>query len=316
MTEPAPDTALAIEKAVAAAGCRLRLAVLEIDGPGGVSIRGDEPANAASCFKIAVVLELFCQAAAGSIDLRERLRLSPRRRTAGGQGFCLFEDEVEASLRDIARMMLTISDNTATDALIRRISSDRIQSRLDALGLSRTAFTGTVAEHFERIAQAAGFTDHGALQREFAAARSAAQREAMRSALAAACAPESAGAVNSTTARDMARLVRMIWRDDAGPAQACAHVRAVLGQQRLTRKIANGFGDDAVVATKSGTIGGVASNDVGMVELADGRRYAVAVLTETVTPGSTEQAVNAAIGEAARLAVEHLSGRRPNRAAR
>jgi beta-lactamase class A len=78
-----------LEGVFADAGCRGMVTVLDIDGPGLVSVRGGEPANAASSFKIAVGLELFCRGAAGEVDLGERLRLGARERTPGGQGFCL-----------------------------------------------------------------------------------------------------------------------------------------------------------------------------------------------------------------------------------
>jgi beta-lactamase class A len=307
-----------LERQFAAAGCRGRLAVMEIDGPGRVAVGGDELAVAASSFKIAVGLELFCRHVAGQVDLGGRLRLLPEQRTPGGQGFCLFEDEVEVSLRDAARMMLTISDNTATDAVIRRVGSEQIAARLRALGLERTEFSGTVHENFDAIGRAAGLADHDELMRAFGRASSPREVESLQQRFFAACSPLSGCRSNTTTAEEMARLVRLIWRDEAGPAEACAALRAMMGQQKLTRKMANGFADDVRVAAKSGTIGGVVSNDVGAVQLPDGRRYAVAVLTEVLAPGQAgdvrdvrdagdaRREIDVAIGAAARLAVEHL----------
>lgn len=297
-----------LESVFAAAGCRGRLVALEIDGPGRVSVRGDELAAAASSFKIAVGLELFCQHAAGELDLTERLRLLPTQRTPGGQGFCLFEDEVEVSLRDVARMMLTISDNTATDVVIRRVGPGRISARLAALGLKRTEFSGTVQEFFDGLGEAVGFADYAELIHAFGQAGSPDEIASLERRYFAACSPLSGSKSNATTADEMARLIRLIWRDEAGPAEACAALRTMMGQQKLTRKMANGFADDAqvVTVTKSGTIGGLVSNDVGAVQFPDGRRYAVAVLTEALVPGHASREIDAAIGTAARLAVEYL----------
>ena len=302
-----------LERVFAAAGCRGRLVALDIDGSGRVLVRGDEPAVAASSFKIAVGLELFCQNAAGELDLRERLRLPPTQRTPGGQGFCLFEDEVAVSLRDVARMMLTISDNTATDVVIRRVGPERISARLAGLGLERTEFSGTVQDFFDGLGRAVGFADHAELIRAFGRAGSPEELASLEQRFFAACSPLSASKSNTTTAAEMAQLVRLIWRDEAGPAEACAALRAMMGQQKLTRKMANGFADegaeDVQVITKSGTIGGLISNDVGEVQYPDGGRYAVAVLTEALIPGREAREIDAAIGTAARLAVEHLRAR-------
>lgn len=295
-----------LESMFAAAGCRGRVAALEIDGPGNVSVRGDELAAAASSFKIAVGLELFCRSAVGEVDLSERLRLLPAQRTPGGQGFCLFEDEVDVSLRDAARMMLTISDNTATDAVIRRVGADRITARLAALGLERTEFSGTVQGHFDELGRAAGFADAAELFRAFGQKASPQEIDDLEKRYFDACSPRSGCRSNATTAQEMARLIRLIWRNEAGPAEACAALRAMMGQQKLTRKMANGFADDVRVMAKSGTIGGVVSNDVGAVQFPDGRRYAVAVLTEALAPGRQGREIDAVIGTAARLAIEQL----------
>jgi hypothetical protein len=58
-----------------------------------------------------------------------------------------------------------------------------------------------------------------------------------------------------TTARELASLWAMIWRDEAGPRAACARVRAAAGQQHLKR-LELGFDADAgiIVASNEGTI--------------------------------------------------------------
>lgn len=285
------------------AGCRGTLSVVEIDGPGRVEVRAGERAYAASTFKIAVGLELVCQGADGELDPAQPVRFSPDERTPGGQGLCLFEHPAEISLRDVAVLMLTISDNTATDAVIRRVGPERVGARLAALGLKHTDFTCTIREHFDAIGRSLGFADwveHSRAMAPAPPARAAEMRRAFREAF-------EPDLVPYTTARDMTRLVGMIWRDEAGPAAACAQLRAMMGKQWLTRKIATGFGTDVLVAAKSGTAPAI-SNDVGAVTYPDGQRYAVAVFTRALDPDSDTDpdTVPRAIGAAARMAVEHL----------
>ncbi|WP_034262687.1 serine hydrolase [Actinospica robiniae] len=288
------------------AGYQGTLSVAEIDGAGRVDVRAGEEAYAASTFKIAVGLELACQGAAGELELTESMRLSPDDCTPGGQGLCLFEYPVEISLRDLAVLMLTISDNTATDAVIRRLGPERVGARLAALGLKQTDFTCTIHEHFDAIGRSLGFADWAEHARALAAApptRAEVMRRAFREAFAL---PH---LVPYTTAGDMARLTGMIWRDEAGPAAACAQVRVMMGKQWLTRKIATGFGAGTSVAAKSGTAPAI-SNDVGVVTYPDGQRYAVAAFTRALDPDpaadTDPDAAARAIGAAARLAVEHL----------
>ncbi|SOE06833.1 serine hydrolase [Streptomyces sp. Ag109_G2-15] len=289
----------------AEAGCQGSVAVLDIDGPGQVVLGGDELVVAASTFKIAVALELFCRGAEGELDLAERVRLAPSQATPGGQGFCIFEDEAEVSLRDLARMMVTISDNTATDVLIRRVSVPRIHARLAALGLDRIRLAGTIQEEFDAIGRDTGFAGWAEMTRAMREAGS--PRDAERIWERALSAPSlRPGRITSATAGQMAALLRMIWRDEAGPAEACAAVRSVLGQQRLTRKIAAGFGDEVRVAAKSGTVPGCVSNDAGVVHFPDGSRFAVAVFTRPTGPGPRPPQSDSVMGTVARLGVEHL----------
>jgi beta-lactamase class A len=302
-----------LEQVFAEAGCEGRVAVLDIDGPGRVAFGDTEWVVAASTFKIVVALELFCQAAEGSLDPAERVRLSPEQATPGGQGFCIFEDEAEVSLRDLARMMLTISDNTATDVLIRRVSLSRIHARLAGLGLDRIRLVGTIRQEFDAIGRDAGFTGWTEMGRVMGRAGSPADAERIweRALSAPSLRP---GRITSATAGQMAGLLRLIWRDEAGPTDACRAVRTILGQQRLTRKIAAGFGDEVRVAAKSGTVPGCASNDAGVVQFPDGSRFAVAVFTRPGGAGPRTPQADSVIGTAARLAVEHLR-RHPRKAA-
>ncbi|WEO99825.1 serine hydrolase [Streptomyces sp. FXJ1.172] len=294
-----------LEEVFAEAGCKGNVAVLDIDGPGQVVLGDGELVVAASTFKIAVALELFCQGAEGRLNLAERVRLSPSQATPGGQGFCIFEDEAEVSLRDAARMMMTISDNTATDVLIRRVSVPRIHARLAGLGLDRIRLAGTIREEFDAIGCDAGFAGWAEMERAMreAGAPGDADRIWERVLSAPSLQP---GRVTSATAGQMAALLRLVWRDEAGPGEACAAVRTILSQQRLTRKIATGFSAAVRVAAKSGTVPGCVSNDVGVVEFPDGSRFAVAVFTRPTGPGPRPPQADPAIGAAARLSVEHL----------
>lgn len=293
------------------AGCEGSVAALDVDSENRVMFGDTEPMVAASTFKIVVALELFCQGVEGTLDPTERVRLSPAEATPGGQGFCIFEDDAEVSLRDVARMMLTISDNTATDLLIRRVSLSRVHDRLGRLGLDRIRLAGTIQQEFDAIGRDTGHAGWADMAR--AMSESASPADADRIWERALASPSlRPGRITSATTGQMAALSRLIWLDRAGPAAACRAVRTLLGQQRLTRKIATGFGGEVRVAAKSGTLPGCASNDVGVVEYPDGSRFAVAVFTRPAGPGRRTLPPDSVLGTAARLAVEHLHRRRPS----
>jgi beta-lactamase class A len=104
----------------------------------------------------------------------------------------------------------------------------------------------------------------------------------------------------------MTTLLRLIWTDQAGPADACRRVRTLMGQLLTKNRLASGFPFPAKVSAKSGGLAGTVRNEIGVVEFPDGRAYALAVFTRTESDGM-EAPMNRAIGEAAALAVRALS---------
>ena len=117
-----------------AAGADAWLHACEIDGDRRVGLGEDELVVQASIFKIAVALELFRRAETGRIDAAARVRLLPGESAPGPTGLSNARDEVELSLRDCAYLMLTISDNAATDAVLERVGIDHVTAMLRELG--------------------------------------------------------------------------------------------------------------------------------------------------------------------------------------
>jgi beta-lactamase class A len=91
----------------------------------------------ASAIKLAIVYELFKQADEQRIDLDEKTTLD-RRQAVGGTGVLVEMGTPTLSIRDYAVLMVTLSDNTATNVLIDRLGMDRIAARMRGLGLSGT----------------------------------------------------------------------------------------------------------------------------------------------------------------------------------
>lgn len=292
----------------ARAGCQGRLCVADVDGDGEISAGADELVVAASVFKVAVALEVFTQAAAGRLDPRERVRIRPERCTPGPAGLSLFADEAEMSVRDLALMMLSISDNAATDVLIDRVGLDSVHATLAALGLPDTVIPGREQDELDSIGQHAGFTGWADLQRA-AETFSAREEQRVKESFPCSRALDPQRAIR-TTAREMATLLRLIWRDEAGPATACAQVRQLMGRQVARDRLARGFPRSGFqVAAKSGSLMGWIRNEIGVITMPDGRRYAAAIFTRADRAYDNEHEINAAIGTAAARAVEDLSQR-------
>ena len=91
----------------------------------------------ASTIKLTLVYELFKQAEEGRIRLDETVALD-RSKAVGGTGVLAEMGTPVLSIRDYAVLMVTLSDNTATNVLIDRLGMDSVARRMQALGLNGT----------------------------------------------------------------------------------------------------------------------------------------------------------------------------------
>ncbi|HEV2373024.1 MAG TPA: serine hydrolase [Streptosporangiaceae bacterium] len=293
----------AIAKVFADVGCQGWLCVREVHGPGAVTLDAEDLVVSASVAKIAVALEVFRQAHLGRLDLRERVRVCAADRTVGPTGFSTFDDDVEVSVRDLARMMMVVSDNAATDVLIDLVGLDAVHVILRSLGLHQTVVPTPFRDMLDSIGQDLGFTGWAELMR----VNSSSPRDAARiDKLLPRVRALQPGQTTRTTAAETATLLSLIWRDEAGPPSACAQVRQLMAAQLTRNRLAMGFTRSVKIAAKTGSLAGIIRNEAGVIEYPDGRRYVAAVFTRAHQPGVNEHQINHAIGASAALAIQSL----------
>ena len=91
----------------------------------------------ASAIKLAIVYELYKQVAEGRLKLDET-QILDRAKAVGGSGVLIHMGTPTLSLRDYATLMVTLSDNTATNVLIDRVGMSDVTRRMQQLGLPGT----------------------------------------------------------------------------------------------------------------------------------------------------------------------------------
>lgn len=295
-----------IERLFATAGCVGSLCVQDAEGQQEVGVAADQPVVAASVIKVLVAVEVERQIASGRLDPSQRVRLSAQARTPGPVGFSLYSDDVEVSLRDLLVPMLTISDNVATDALLAQVGIASCNATAAALGLAGTVIVDDLRTMIDSIGQAAGFSGWNALTAWASGPHSPAEdaevEERVRSAPA-----MQAPTATRTTPRDMCRLLRLIWTDQAAPQDGCRRIHSLMARQLTRHRLAAAFAPPARVSAKSGSLLGVYRHEVGVIEYPDGRWYTAAVFTRATDASVGEVAVNSAIGRAAAWAVAQLT---------
>src|SRR5690348_12183666 len=108
------------------------------DGAGRqVDLDADHLVSAASVIKIVFAVAFARAVHAGRLDPRARVEV-PDELRLGGSGTAGFADAPLVSLRDLALLMMTVSDNAATDVIYERVGARAIGAVLSDLKLSNT----------------------------------------------------------------------------------------------------------------------------------------------------------------------------------
>ena len=111
----------------------------------------DQRFPTASICKVPVMIELFRQVEVGILSLDERYRLQANISTHGSGTLKLMEDAPELTLRDYCRLMIGISDNMATDFLLKVVGLESVNVTLDALGFPNTRTSVTLGRYHYRM---------------------------------------------------------------------------------------------------------------------------------------------------------------------
>jgi beta-lactamase class A len=272
-----------------AAGVTGWLHALDIDTGAEVGFGGADLVPTASVFKLPLLVEFGRQVEAGLLDPAERVTMPVADRVFGAIGISAMLDDVTMSLRDLAYLMIAVSDNTAADAIVERVGLDAVNAMLAELGFVHTRVwqdcRGILTSMREDVGDQWPVTDPDVI----------AGLRVLDPAVG-----------NRSTPAESARLLGMIWRDEVAAKEVCAWMRGLLGLQVWPHRLASGFPyDDVSVSGKTGTLPTL-RNEVGVVEYPDGGRYAVAVFTRSFSSVQNQPRADAVIGTAARMAVDHL----------
>lgn len=232
--------------------------VIAPDGD-GFGYRGDRAFRAASTVKIPLMVAIYRQIDAGERSLDDIHELRAEEKTPGSGILLHLHDGIPLTLGDLLYLMMSISDNTATNLLIEMAGMENVNAVMRALGMKDSV-----------------------LGRKMTGKPAA---EGM---------PE-----NWATPDDYARAIQAILTGEAASAWACEQMLATLEKQQNPRRIARHLpeGEGIRWGSKTGSIKGV-TNDVGFIS-AGGNTLIVSVFCENLPDGHTGEQVIGAISRAA-----------------
>lgn len=220
------DLRARLEQRIAASGATVGLYFHDLTRPDSLLLGADTRFHAASTMKIAVMIQVFRDVDSGRIRLEDRLSVvNTFTSIADGSSYALDrKDDSDSSLyervgervsvRDLLRLMITVSSNLATNTLMRHVGAARVQATVRGLGA-------------DSMVLLRGVEDGAAFR---------------------------AGLNNSTTARDLGVLLAAIADGRAASPNGCGAMLDILLHQRFNEAIPAGLPPGTRVAHKTGMI--------------------------------------------------------------
>jgi beta-lactamase class A len=284
-------------------GAKMGVALHHIETGKEIMIDADAYYPLASVVKIPILVEACHQMALGKFSSDDRWVLKTEDKNLPSGVLTFFEDGLTPTVCDILTLMIIISDNTATDIMIKRLGKPAINSRMETLGLHHTHVRMTVRELFEKILPNADPT-----QDLYDLAIAEKKVGSRKDTLVYQLTPEN----NVATPRDLTELLCLIFAGKTPDRKWSEFALKILLLQQLNDRIPRFLPVGTRCAHKTGTIGGI-RNDSGIIYAGENSHVAL-TLFATWDKEAVENdlrmdrrrcfEIDAAMGEIALLAFE------------
>jgi len=247
-----------------------------------VGWRQDEKVRTASTIKLPILTALYDQVAKGKVRWDETLTLTKADTVSGSGVLSEFTPGARFSVRDVSNLMIVVSDNTATNLILGRITADAVNDYLDTIGLNQTRSLRKVRGDGTDLKQATGWSKAGLLKEN-----------------------ERFG-LGVSTSREMVQLIEMLAGGKIVSPAASKEILATMERQRYKDAIGRRLGD-LPVASKSGGLDALRS-DVALVTTPKAR-IAVAITVDGLKKidYSADNEGQILIADLAKLIVEQLT---------
>ena len=180
-------------------------------------VHADEPYVAASVIKLLVLCEAYRQFERGILSRGELIPVRQEDKVPSCGAAAYLHDGISLTLKDLCVLMIILSDNTATNLLIRKLGMDNINRSARELGFEKTRLNRLL---FDAKASAAGIENYFA--------------------------PSEIG-----------RFYELLWKGELVSAAASREMLEILKNQEINYKIPSMLPEDLPVAHKTGEDSGI-----------------------------------------------------------
>jgi beta-lactamase class A len=316
-----------------ALGGTVGVAARNLASQASVCVNADELFPMASCFKIPIMVEVMRRVDAGALHMDDRLTLTEADKSPGST-LIHCQEGLRPSVRDLLYLMITLSDNTATDMLWRLVGLGAVNETMRELDLRAIDCSMPNREYF-LMECGAGSDWRGLSGAETVARWRSIEARDERADAFARILEENArlsGAAfqhlydqrwgrdessdydeafaidqaldNLGSPHDMAELLAMIVESRCASAPSCRLMVEIMSRQEWREKIPAGLPPGLLVANKTGGVSGT-SNDAAIVYTPSGAPLVMVVYCKGLGSGAKARASQAIADIAAEL-YEHL----------
>lgn len=212
---------------------QVSLLVRHLNSGREISIAPDQVMPTASLIKVAVLVTVYREADAGKLDLDKKVELQDGDKVPGSGILTKhFSAGATLSIRDLVRAMIVWSDNTATNMVVNQIGLKRVSEVMGELGFEQTRMHSLVFRGSTTSIDEVNGKEFG---------------------------------LGRTTAREMARLLELIYNRKAATAEACDAMLKHMRKLETTPRLDARFPAGTVFAHKTGSVN-TARTDAGIIE--------------------------------------------------
>ncbi len=201
--------------------------------------REDERVRTASTIKLPIMAAVFAKVRRGEARWDELIELRAQDKVSGSGVLRELSPGLKLPLRDLVHLMIVVSDNTATNLVLDRITADAVNDFLDTLGLKQTRSLRKVRGDGADLKPPSGWSRAGLLEenRRFG--------------------------LGVSTSREMVELLALLDQGKVVSPQDCSEMLAILERQQYKDGIGRRLSGYRI-ASKSGALDALRS-DVGIV---------------------------------------------------
>lgn len=288
-----------LESVLSETSATFGVTVKHLDTNEEARINSDQYFQMASTFKVPILATLFRDVVEGRLSLETRIRLTEDDLVSGSGVLKEFLPGAEVAVKDLATLMIIVSDNLGTDKVLELVGIERVDAFMKELGLAHISIQNSC---WDLLSIGGGLAGEKKGREGFDKLNEVFQTTGI-DADSAIFQPTLEN--NVSTPDDMCKLLALIASGELVSQEACDGILDVMKRQQLRNRIPYLLPDKTIIACKSGTIGSVV-NDVGIVYLPEGKgAFAIAAFSHG---NESMKAGERIIAQLTRTAYDHFVG--------